>query len=82
VLDSLSSSDDDDDYLDGEGDVAPGSVDAPQMLPRPAAARSGSGLYRALCKLFSSAGSEDFGYEGKEEELRRPEGMKHWGGGR
>lgn len=76
LLDSLASDDAD---FDVEGDVAPGSMDAPQMLPK--AAAGGSGLFRSLCRLFS-AGSEEFGYEGKEEELRRPEGMKHWGGGR
>lgn len=48
------------------------------MLPK--AAAHGSSLYRSLCALFHG-GSEDYGYEGKESELRRPEGMKHWGGG-
>jgi hypothetical protein len=76
MMDSLSS---DDDEIDVEGDVAPGSMEAPQMLPK--AAAGGSSLYRSLCKLFQG-GREEFGYEGKEEEMRRPEGMKHWGGGR
>ena len=76
MLDSLSS---DEDEIDVEGDIAPGSMEAPQMLPK--AAAGGSGLYRSLCRLFQG-GREEFGYEGKEEELRRPEGMKHWGGGR
>ncbi|KAF2995540.1 hypothetical protein E8E13_002748 [Curvularia kusanoi] len=76
LLDALSNSDDE---FDVEGDVAPGSMEAPQMLPK-AAASAGSSLYRSLCALFHSSG-DDFGYEGKEGELRRPEGMKHWGGG-
>lgn len=76
LLDSLSNSDEE---VDFEGDVAPGSMEAPQMLPK--AAASGSSLYRSLCALFHS-GNDDLGYEGKESEMRRPEGMKHWGGGR
>ena len=76
MLDSLSNADEDE--IDVEGDVAPGSVEAPQMLPK--AAAHGSGLFRSLCALFHG-GNEDLGYEGKESELRRPEGMKHWGGG-
>ena len=63
--------------------MAPGSMEAPQMLPK-AAAGGSSSLYRMLCRVFQGGRREefDFGYEGKEGELRRPEGMKHWGGGR
>lgn len=75
LFDSLSNSDDE---IDVEGDVAPGSMEAPQMLPK--AAVHGSSLYRSLCALFHG-GNDDLGYEGKESEMRRPEGMKHWGGG-
>lgn len=76
LLDSLAN---DDDEIDSEGDVAPGSMDAPQMLPK--AAAHGSSLYRSLCALFHG-GSEDYGYEGNEAVMRRPTGMKHWGGGK
>ncbi|KAJ4346045.1 hypothetical protein N0V95_005778 [Ascochyta clinopodiicola] len=76
LFESLANADDEE--IDAEGDVAPGSMEAPQMLPK--AAAHGSSLYQSLCALFHG-GKEDYGYEGKELELRRPEGMKHWGGG-
>ncbi|KAJ8118986.1 hypothetical protein OPT61_g138 [Boeremia exigua] len=74
-LESLANADED---IDVEGDIAPGSMEAPQMLPK--AAAHGSSFYRTLTALFHS--DDDLGYEGKESELRRPEGMKHWGGGK
>lgn len=76
MLDSLAGADEDD--FDVEGDVAPGSVDAPQMLPK--ASTRGPSIYRSLCALFHGS-EDDLGYEGKELQWRRPEGMKHWGGG-
>jgi hypothetical protein len=73
-----SSSDSQDDISDNEqdfsGDVAPGSVQAPQVLPT--ASEEASFLDR-LCALFHRAESS-FGYEGKELELRRPTGMRDW----
>jgi hypothetical protein len=59
---------------DFTGDIAPGSVQAPQVLPT--ASEEASFLDR-LCALFHRAESS-FGYEGKELELRRPEGMRDW----
>ncbi|KAH6625675.1 hypothetical protein C7974DRAFT_312307 [Boeremia exigua] len=76
LLESLANADEE---IDVEGDVAPGSMEAPQMLPK--ATTHASSLYRSLCALFHSS-NDDLGYEGKESEMRRPEGMKHWGGGR
>lgn len=77
LLESLSNADEEE--IDAEGDVAPGAMEAPQILPK--AAVHGSSFYQSLCALFHSS-KEDYGYEGKELELRRPEGMKHWGGSR
>ena len=77
LLEALTNADEDE--FETEGDVAPGSMEAPQMLPK--AAAHGSSFYQSLCALFHG-GREELGYEGKESELRRPEGMKHWGGGR
>ena len=61
---------------DTEGDIAPGSLAAPQMLPLKAEEEKGS-LWGGLCALFSGRESS-FGYEGKEGEMRRPTGMRHW----
>ncbi|KAF1925728.1 uncharacterized protein M421DRAFT_423566 [Didymella exigua CBS 183.55] len=76
MIDSLAGADEE--AFDVEGDVAPGSVEAPQMLPK--ASTRGSSIYRSVCALFHG-GEDDLGYEGKELQWRRPEGMKHWGGG-
>jgi hypothetical protein len=66
--------------LDGEtdssGDIAPGSLDAPQMLPS-AVAPEELTLLERLCNLFHGHEST-FGYEGKEAEMRRPQGSRHW----
>ena len=73
-----SSSTDSDDFSDNEqdfsGDVAPGSLQAPQVLPT---ASEEVGVFDRLCALFHRAESS-FGYEGKELELRRPEGGRDW----
>jgi hypothetical protein len=73
-----SSTDSQEDFSDNEqdfsGDIAPGSVQAPQVLPT--ASEEASFLDR-LCALFHHAESS-FGYEGKELELRRPQGMRDW----
>jgi len=59
---------------DFSGDLAPGSLEAPQVLPK---ALKEAGLWDRLCaKLHRSESS--FGYEGKEREMRRPEGMRDW----
>ncbi|KAF2277769.1 uncharacterized protein EI97DRAFT_374080 [Westerdykella ornata] len=51
------------------GDIAPGSLEAPQMLPRAAAPQSFIDRLKA---------KESSAYEGKESEMRRPWGMRHW----
>ncbi|KAF2112590.1 hypothetical protein BDV96DRAFT_648842 [Lophiotrema nucula] len=67
---------------DLSGDIPPGSLEAPQMLPRAAAPES---FADTMAHIFSAVWKgEDlerrkFGYEGKELELRRPVGMRHWG---
>ncbi|KAF1965580.1 hypothetical protein BU23DRAFT_584943 [Bimuria novae-zelandiae CBS 107.79] len=68
-------SDDHDD--DVSGDIPPGSLEAPQMLPRPTPISS-SALER-LVAFLKKTDDEAFAYEGKELELRRPTGMRHWG---
>jgi len=67
---------------DTTGDIAPGSVESPEMLPRAAAPESLTDSITAT--LYSVISGNDFenrkfGYEGKESEMRRPEGMRHWG---
>ncbi|KAF2448210.1 hypothetical protein P171DRAFT_440635 [Karstenula rhodostoma CBS 690.94] len=74
------SEEDHDDYDDVSGDIAPGSLEAPQMLPRPVAALGKpSALGRVIALLRKGDESGNFAYEGKELELRRPTGMRHWG---
>ncbi|KAL6702518.1 hypothetical protein ACN47E_001582 [Coniothyrium glycines] len=64
---------------DASGDIAPGSLDAPQMLPAkaPEADAADFSFLQSLCELFHR-GESSFGYEGKELEMRRPTGMRHW----
>ncbi|KAJ4363602.1 hypothetical protein N0V83_009898 [Neocucurbitaria cava] len=64
------------DETDGSGDIAPGSLDAPQMLPS-AALREESSWLQSICAFFHGKESS-FGYEGNELEMRRPTGMRHW----
>ncbi|KAF2751204.1 hypothetical protein M011DRAFT_473711 [Sporormia fimetaria CBS 119925] len=59
------------------GDIAPGSLEAPQMLPRAAAPPSFADTLRSLL-WRGDLERREFGYEGKELEMRRPEGMRHW----
>jgi hypothetical protein len=65
-----------DDESDRSGDIAPGSLEAPQILPKAPIVEEPT-LYESLCALFHGKESS-FGYEGKELELRRPQGMRHW----
>ncbi|KAF1939666.1 hypothetical protein EJ02DRAFT_467997 [Clathrospora elynae] len=65
-----------DNEQDFSGDIAPGSFEAPQILPK-ASASEGATFLESLGALFHRAESS-FGYEGKELELRRPEGMRDW----
>lgn len=67
---------------DDSGDIAPGSFEAPQMLPRVAAPESyADTISQAIIAMLKGEDIESrkFGYEGKELELRRPEGIRHWG---
>lgn len=72
----------DDDKRDPSGDIPPGSLEGPEMLPRAAAPES---LAERISETIGSVlKAEDiierrrFGYEGKELEMRRPRGMRHW----
>ncbi|KAF2270137.1 hypothetical protein CC78DRAFT_599480 [Lojkania enalia] len=67
---------------DVSGDIAPGSLEAPQMLPQAAAPESlADTISQAINALLKGEDYErrNFGYEGKELELRRPKGMRYWG---
>ncbi|KAF2001609.1 hypothetical protein P154DRAFT_619277 [Amniculicola lignicola CBS 123094] len=67
---------------DVSGDIAPGSLESPQMLPRAAVPDTFTDtVARCLAAFFRGEEIEkqNFGYEGKELEMRRPEGMRHWG---
>ncbi|KAF2819276.1 hypothetical protein CC86DRAFT_144121 [Ophiobolus disseminans] len=59
------------------GDIAPGSLDSPSMLPK-ASDNERESLLHSIHALFHSGNRDSFGYEGKEGELRRPTGMRHW----
>lgn len=70
---------DSDDDEPRAGDIAPGSLEAPSILPRPA-----SGKDTVFAKIYAFLRKDDaerrkLAYEGKELELRRPTGMRHWG---
>ncbi|KAF1847383.1 uncharacterized protein K460DRAFT_57482 [Cucurbitaria berberidis CBS 394.84] len=65
-----------DDENDVSGDIAPGSLEAPQILPSAPVSEEWPWL-QSLCAFFHGRESS-FGYEGKELELRRPTGMRHW----
>lgn len=69
---------DDDHDHDVSGDIAPGSLEAPQMLPRPTPVSS-STLDKFIKFLRKGEDEKNYAYEGKELELRRPTGMRHWG---
>ncbi|KAH7117784.1 hypothetical protein B0J11DRAFT_441730 [Dendryphion nanum] len=66
---------------DLSGDIPPGSLESPQMLPRVAAPESlTETLSKKVHAVFGNGDIErrGFGYEGKELEMRRPQGMRHW----
>ena len=66
---------------DVSGDIPPGSLDAPEMLPRAAAPDTVvDTIIQAISTILSRGDAElrKFAYEGKEAEMRRPEGMRHW----
>jgi hypothetical protein len=64
---------------DSSGDIAPGSLEGPEMLPRAAAPETPdfSDIVKSLLG-GKSVEKYGYGYEGKETEMRRPEGMRHW----
>ena len=47
------------------------------MLPRAAAPISLGETFKAMLK-GEDVRKREFAYEGKELEMRRPEGMRHW----
>ncbi|KAF2875327.1 hypothetical protein BDV95DRAFT_486945 [Massariosphaeria phaeospora] len=64
-----------------DGDIAPGTLEIPQMLPRAAVVDSSvDGLFQMIGAVFGSTEIQrkEYGYEGKELEIRRPEGSMHW----
>ncbi|CAA9963481.1 hypothetical protein CFE70_006911 [Pyrenophora teres f. teres 0-1] len=63
-----------DEMGDFSGDLVPGSLEAPQLLPKPS---KEGGFWDRLCAKIHRAESS-FGYEGKEREMRRPEGTRDW----
>jgi len=71
----------DEEERDASGDIAPGSLESPVMLPRAAAPESRTErLMNTISVILrrSDAERRRFAYEGKEAEMRRPEGMRHW----
>jgi hypothetical protein len=62
---------------DRSGDIAPGSLDAPDMLPQAPRPES---FIDTIKGIFTGESSEsrEYAYEGKELEMRRPQGMRHW----
>lgn len=81
LMDSLSESDETNSLYNDEvdedfsGDIAPGTLESPQALPK--ASTKEAGFLDRLCAMFHRAESS-FGYEGKELELRRPGGVPNW----
>ena len=67
-----------DDFDLFSGDIAPGSMDSPSMLPKEVSPESRESLFRSLLVLFGRDDNGGFGYEGKEGEMRRPQGSRHW----
>ena len=62
------------------GDIAPGSPEAPQILPRAATPDSlADTVSWAISIVFRMDDMEKrrFGYEGKESDVRRPERIRH-----
>ncbi|KAF2125999.1 hypothetical protein P153DRAFT_369379 [Dothidotthia symphoricarpi CBS 119687] len=66
---------------DRSGDIAPGSLDSPRMLPNaPLEESSVESLFDRICAFLHGENREKsgFGYEGKELEMRRPTGSRRW----
>jgi hypothetical protein len=59
---------------DFSGDIAPGTLEAPSVLPK---ALKEASMFDRLCAKFHRTESS-FGYEGNELELRRPSGVHNW----
>ncbi|KAF2634605.1 hypothetical protein P280DRAFT_413417 [Massarina eburnea CBS 473.64] len=70
--------DEDEDDDDHSGDIPPGSLTAPEMLPH-AANSDDNMITKILAALRREDLRKDYAYEGHESELRRPTGMRHWG---
>ncbi|KAF2497338.1 hypothetical protein BU16DRAFT_505615 [Lophium mytilinum] len=70
-------------FRDTSGDLSPGSLEAPSMLPR-SLNLSPSKRVGIMAGVFTRrrGGTErDFAYEGMEGRVRRPVGMRHWNWG-
>lgn len=65
-----------DDEPDLSGDVAPGSAEAPQILPTAPLPDHMSVIERLFTAFHRK--ENGYGYEGKESEMRRPIGMVYW----
>ncbi|KAF2657214.1 hypothetical protein K491DRAFT_691228 [Lophiostoma macrostomum CBS 122681] len=74
---SSSRDDDDNEPNDPSGDIAPGTLESPSMLPRAAVPDSFIDMMKGVLR-GEDRERREFGYEGKEVEIRRPEGMRHW----
>lgn len=66
-----------DESQDVSGNISPGSLDAPESLPLAPEPLSVMEEIKAVV-WHEDVERRGFGYEGRERELRRPEGMRHW----
>ncbi|OCK79142.1 hypothetical protein K432DRAFT_426768 [Lepidopterella palustris CBS 459.81] len=67
---------------DTSGDISPGSLDAPWMLPRPTNPDTTVGFIEEIIDSLLNRDSiegREFAYEGKEDAVWRPSGSRHWG---
>jgi hypothetical protein len=53
-------------------------MDSPSMLPKEISSEEHESFLRSLLAMFGRDANDSFGYEGKEGEMRRPTGMRHW----
>lgn len=69
---------------DTSGDIPPGSLEAPEMLPRsPAPDTTIDAIEEIINSVLSrsrSAEHRQLAYEGMEGAVRRPQGSRYWGG--
>ncbi|OCK89092.1 uncharacterized protein K441DRAFT_681363 [Cenococcum geophilum 1.58] len=69
---------------DTSGDIPPGSLEAPELLPRsPAPDTTIDAIEEIINSVLSrsrSAERRQLAYEGMEGAVRRPQGSRYWGG--